>query len=385
MSAAIHEPAIIGSPPPNHRLLGGGAALVTAVLLLIAGCGQDQNRGPVLLVEPNSYEISPRHQGEPIARFRLTNTGDSPLEIRDVLSACGCTTVRLPKKLIPPDGTTTLAVRVARPPIGSRSTAVTIRTNSRSTPSIELQITCWARNNSPRVIRTLPGRISLYRTTSDLSRPALLVVTTLEFAAGAPDCRLTSDLPFVRVQPDGIDDAPLPSPDYMRRSYRYLISLDEAAPFGRFSGILTFHSRLGSESREEHTRVPIEIRVDPPVWAVPYSLFAVVQNDSELPTWKVNILSSDSKRIPAVRSIECDSDPLQVEFIPLNHPSPTQTADSLLARLVVGVKQAALQLPIEATITVHLGDKEFSQIQIPVTLVGAESKTPDSFQRPETP
>lgn len=76
--------------------------------LMLAGCGGD---GENALLEPTTIEIEdPLRHYYPIIQgqkqnivVKITNTGDEPLKIFNVLPSCGCTLAKFPKNAIAPD------------------------------------------------------------------------------------------------------------------------------------------------------------------------------------------------------------------------------------------------------------------------------------------
>ena len=76
--------------------------LATAILY---SCANDKNKTHA----PTTFELEdpyrkyfPVLQGQPLfMNFKITNTGDKPLYIYDVLPSCGCTTVKHPRAIAP--------------------------------------------------------------------------------------------------------------------------------------------------------------------------------------------------------------------------------------------------------------------------------------------
>ena len=61
--------------------------------------------GPRLAVEGRNYNFGTILQGEKVEHvFSLKNSGDAPLEIKQVRPSCGCTVVNLSTQTIPPGG-----------------------------------------------------------------------------------------------------------------------------------------------------------------------------------------------------------------------------------------------------------------------------------------
>jgi hypothetical protein len=86
---------------------------ILAVLLAAAltGIGIDshaqeftkEDSKPDMALDKVKHDFGKIPQGKPAAHsFKITNTGDAPLVIKDVRPSCGCTTPKWPKKPIAP-------------------------------------------------------------------------------------------------------------------------------------------------------------------------------------------------------------------------------------------------------------------------------------------
>lgn len=77
----------------------------TAIFLLCFSCThtvEDNDPLTTFELEDPYRKYFPVLQGQPLSMFfRITNTGDYPLYIYDVLPSCGCTTVKHPRAIAP--------------------------------------------------------------------------------------------------------------------------------------------------------------------------------------------------------------------------------------------------------------------------------------------
>ncbi len=91
--------------------------LAFCLLLAFAACnntnqkqtGTDTNisadGAPVMKFEKDVYEFNKIKQGESVSYdFKFTNTGKTPLIVKDAIATCGCTVPETPKDPIAPGG-----------------------------------------------------------------------------------------------------------------------------------------------------------------------------------------------------------------------------------------------------------------------------------------
>lgn len=341
--------------------------VVGILIALLAGCGSPQRAGPILQVDPLAKEFPPGFRGDTRAEFVLANTGDQVLEIRDVRSSCGCAVPRMPNKHIAPKGFATMEVRVSQPPIGSRSATVTVVTNSPTTPTIQLKITSWARNNEPRIVQIIPPRVT-FRADDDLADPQTVIVTTLEETGNLLLQSAHCDLPFVTVETANVEESQLFSSDFVQRKYRYFLRVRDSHPVGRFVGSLSIQ-RIGSDSKSSPNarQIPVEATFRPPVYADPDSLFGTLASRGELPTWEVSLRRKAGEAPCRIESIECDVGWLHVEMLDKSDHSPSDR--KTLGRLNVTMVDRPAESSAHATIVAKTDYPQCPAIRIPVTFV----------------
>ena len=71
--------------------------------------------------------------------FEFTNTGDQPLEIKDVKSTCGCTIPKKPTGPIAPGASSTIEVKYDTNRVGPIRRTVTVTSNA-TEPTVALKI-----------------------------------------------------------------------------------------------------------------------------------------------------------------------------------------------------------------------------------------------------
>ena len=81
-------------------------ALLLGALSLQAQEFSTKDGKPDLTFNHLTYNFGEIPQGKPASHsFKITNTGDAPLVIKDVRPSCGCTTPKWPRKPIAPGDT----------------------------------------------------------------------------------------------------------------------------------------------------------------------------------------------------------------------------------------------------------------------------------------
>lgn len=85
---------------------------------------------PDVSFETVKHDFGEIPQGEPAAySFRITNTGDAPLVIKDVRPSCGCTTPKWPRKPIAPGKTAKIKAVYDAKSTGAFQKSIMVDTN----------------------------------------------------------------------------------------------------------------------------------------------------------------------------------------------------------------------------------------------------------------
>lgn len=78
--------------------------------------------------------------GEPLRKFKFTNTGDKPLIIESATGSCGCTVPKYPQEPILPGESNVIEVRYDTQRTGHFTKTVTLKSNDKGNPSMTLTI-----------------------------------------------------------------------------------------------------------------------------------------------------------------------------------------------------------------------------------------------------
>jgi hypothetical protein len=94
-------------------------------------CATAQNAtGPVMTFEVTSVDYGTIEKGgDPIRRFKFTNTGNEPLIIKSAKGSCGCTVPTYPQEPIMPGESNNIEVRYDTQRVGMFTKTVTLTTN----------------------------------------------------------------------------------------------------------------------------------------------------------------------------------------------------------------------------------------------------------------
>jgi hypothetical protein len=118
------------------RLVAGMAWLVAAGLAAAAPAP------PTIQVDKPVHDFGTVPEGEKIRHlFTVKNTGGTPLEIKSVSAACGCTAAAPREKVIPPGGSGQIEVSFdTRNRPGANDKTVTVVSSDPRTPTLQLRI-----------------------------------------------------------------------------------------------------------------------------------------------------------------------------------------------------------------------------------------------------
>jgi hypothetical protein len=145
-----------------------------------------QGPSPKITFETPSFDFGRARAGDPVKHtFIFTNTGEATLEISAVRPGCGCTTAGEWTRKVEPGKTGTIPIQVnvaATWPAGPIIKVVTVDSNDRSQPSIQLQVkgNVWKPidiNPGYAILNIpadLPSASTVIRITSNLEEPVKL-------------------------------------------------------------------------------------------------------------------------------------------------------------------------------------------------------------------
>lgn len=348
----------------NHRC---SAALGLLLEIACSGCG-GKIRGPYLTADRTSHEFTAAGPADDRAEFTLTNAGNEILDITDIQSSCGCAVAQMPVTRLAPGESTTLGVRVAPPPIGSRSATVAVFTNSPATPATEFTLLAKALNNRDRVAQVVPRRVDVQATKGE-SAETSITIHTFESSPEPFVKALRSDLPFVAAHLVAVSDTAQFDGGHVQRKYVWRLTIDPAAPHGAFSGALRIVTSAGEDAV---AAVHFDGVVLDKIFAEPATVFVACSKDSQPKSESAAVtvvLRSTSDRPWRINSLAVDTPWLEVEE--LNSSAKGTTAGEQKS-LVVRLSGRPDSLPARAQVTIGIDTSDVPQVQIPVTVVSSE-------------
>ncbi len=103
---------------------------ILAFVLVGAFCATAQSSGAVMTFESTTVDYGTIEKGgDPIRKFKFTNTGNEPLIIKTAKGSCGCTVPTYPKEPIMPGESNVIEVRYDTQRVGAFTKTVTLTTN----------------------------------------------------------------------------------------------------------------------------------------------------------------------------------------------------------------------------------------------------------------
>jgi hypothetical protein len=114
----------------------------TLSVLLLTAWAAAVFAAPQIKVDNTTYKGGDAAEGSVLkAQFKITNTGDEPLKIKDVRPGCGCTVVSYDSVIAPnKSGFIRPEVNLKNFRIGQNSRGVTVTSNAANTPTLHLTI-----------------------------------------------------------------------------------------------------------------------------------------------------------------------------------------------------------------------------------------------------
>lgn len=108
---------------------------ILAFVVIGAVAAQAQTNGAVMSFDKEQTTIdygTIEKGGDPIRKFKFTNTGNEPLIIKTAKGSCGCTVPTYPKEPIMPGESNVIEVRYDTQRVGMFTKTVTLTTNETS-------------------------------------------------------------------------------------------------------------------------------------------------------------------------------------------------------------------------------------------------------------
>ena len=103
---------------------------ILAFVLVGAFAATAQSSGAVMSFDVTTVDYGTIEKGgDPIRKFKFTNTGNEPLIIKTAKGSCGCTVPTYPKEPIMPGESNVIEVRYDTQRVGPFTKTVTLTTN----------------------------------------------------------------------------------------------------------------------------------------------------------------------------------------------------------------------------------------------------------------
>jgi len=124
----------------NSLLFSFGLCLLLGLGIGTARAQDARFNSPGVQFESTTFNFGNLRQGDVAEHtFTFRNTGDRPLEIRNVRASCGCTVPEWTRELIPPGGTGRIEARFnSAGKTGHQHKTLTVETNIEGEPYLQL-------------------------------------------------------------------------------------------------------------------------------------------------------------------------------------------------------------------------------------------------------
>ena len=117
----------------SHRTTTFTVRALTLALLLVGlyTTGRAQaTAGPVMTFEVTSIDYGTLDKGgDPVRKFKFTNTGNEPLIIKSAKGSCGCLVPKYPQEPIMPGESNVIEARYDTQRVGMFTKTITLTTN----------------------------------------------------------------------------------------------------------------------------------------------------------------------------------------------------------------------------------------------------------------
>ncbi len=197
------------------------------------------------------------------ASLRLTNAGGRPVRVMSIRSDCGCVDPKVEPTIVEPGAEAVVTVVVKPLDVGEKRVPIFLYTDSPTDPTVELFVDAIGGRKPPYLSRAGGDLTFLGDLARGDSREVLVTMTEMGGATRAP--LIEVDLPFLSVEPMGIEEIGFEDSRVVRRDHKYRIVLDDP-PTEPCSGTLLVTDPW-DEGRSQ--RLLIDVRPRPPVQVFP--------------------------------------------------------------------------------------------------------------------
>lgn len=321
------------------------------VICLFCGCGPSS--GPQLTVDQLTKVLEPDLESSELT-YQLGNAGDKDLIIHSAVSSCGCSVVDFASDTIPPGSTKPLIVRMSRPPMGQRHAAITLVSNCKSRPAVQLNAIAKANVKESRIVRINPSTLWLTGKAGN-NVEALFEIVTIEESNARLIKSVSTRITGLHAEVRSIEEVTTPDDAIVQRKYLCaVVGVDCSS--GRLVGDVEIHF---TKARRAH-QIPITLDVTGPIVAEPNVLFGTVGNGGIRPQWVVTLTQDEPARQVQVRNA---SDWLGVDV--------SKCVDGQ-REVTIRVTHIPEDLPVTGYVTVSMDGNNDAHMMLPVTLIQQE-------------
>ena len=164
----------------------------------------------------------------------LDNVGGQPVRILAAESGCGCARPVVRPELVAPGQAAVVEVTAMTIPVGEKVVRINLRTDSPTKPEVALTLKLVG-TRKPPFLFMLEGE-AVFRGDYSRGMSREIAVLTVENREQGASPRVSTDLPFLRLTPNGVNTKPYVKPGTFLRKWKYLVEITDRPPSGSFSG-----------------------------------------------------------------------------------------------------------------------------------------------------
>jgi hypothetical protein len=261
-------------------LSSGAACLVLMVL--------DTQPLPAVAATSQRVEANPKN-ARVRAVYKVKNRGGGDLVFGEALTSCGCSVASIRPAVLKPGRTAVITVDGTAPAAGEKTVKISIGTNSKRKPLIELSLTMVGRAEVPFVASS--SNVVQFGTVHEGNMEQPFFLVTHEDAAKGNWVRK------VMTASKGIEILTGPSSEHdigggiVARRYEYTAKLGALPEPGVFSGeVLWFADSSGGVPI---LRIPLQGTVRVPVFSSPAVIYGVFDLTDEYPKLSFSLAPND--------------------------------------------------------------------------------------------
>lgn len=301
----------------RSTLACGGGFLLAGLIAASFGVSRGPREGTLLVRSPEKI-WQPSVEGKDgsyippdptkVVPFEVENIGRTPVRVKMVETTCGCTSARIEPSVINPG---VIAIVKAHPspfPTGEQMVAITLHTDSSSTPTVHLRLRIRGMMRPPYL---LAGKGDLtFKGKSFASESRAFEVAVVESEGSSPRLpEIRTDLPFVSLSPLVFDHEDVyPGSNAPVRRYTSTLRFVREPPAPYVTGEVTILDPWHSAHVE---KLPVSVEVLPGLRAAPSRIVLVAKSSMDWSASATLLIFSDEPD-PALRIEVLEGGPLLV-------------------------------------------------------------------------